>query len=224
MKSALFATILFLFCGTLFGTAPYPPRVFSDDRFCFVAGFPWPDQEGKVLVIRTINKTMLFGLEELGISRTIRSTAGIGWYREAIGYVGRFRMQTSGPESPTAWGFYFRDQNGHEFLIRLPSGDFLDPQRELDRASLDEMTARQAEKLIRSEDPFTRRAGAIQLGQLGALASISLLSDLLDDTSSYTQYAQGREPETVYFVREAAAEAIQLLKQKATSEQVRNEK
>lgn len=210
MRIALFTVVASLVCGTLLATPPFPPRVFSDDRFCYVIGFPWPDQDGKVLIIRTIRKTTLLSLQEIGIKEPIHTTAGIDWYREAVGYVGQFKAL----DDAVKWGFYFRGAGGYEFAISLPDGRIFDPELELDRTLLNAMTVKHAEKLASSGDSHNRKAAAIHLGELGGSSSIEVLKRLLGDDSLYTLHRSGDELKTVYYVREAAEAAISQIEER----------
>ena len=208
MKPIVIGIIFSLICGCLSATAPFPPKVFSDDRFSFVVAFPWPDQEMKVLMIRTIRKTSLFSLEELGVKNSGYTTAGSTWYQDTIGYVARLRTTDQAVEPAYIWAFYFRDVKGKEVVIDLAKSKLIDPSTTLDRGFILEHTIRKAESLLSSTEPRERRAGAIHLGQLGRSGSLEKLRRLLDDDSSYTQIAQDQEERTVFYVREAAEEAM----------------
>ena len=221
MKPIAIGIIFSLICGALFATAPYPPKVFSDDRFSFVVGFPWPDQETKVLMIRTIRKTSLFSLKELGIENSGYTTAGSTWYQDAIGYVERLRTAEQAIEPSYIWAFYFRNADGKEVLIDLAKSELIDPAKALDRAFLLNLNIRNAEKLLDSTKPRERRAGAIHLGQLGDSGNLEKLRHLLDDDSSYTQIEANQEARTVFYVRAAAEEAIRQIEARSNDDGVK---
>lgn len=208
MKPIVIGIICSMFFGSLSATPPFPPRVFSDDKFSFVVGFPWPDQEKKVLVIRTIRKTSLFSLEELGIENVGYTTAGTTWYQGAIGYVERLRTAEQAVEPSYVWAFYFRNAEGKEVVIDLAESKLIDASKALDSAFLLELNIRKAENLLGSAKPRERWTGAIHLGQLGRSACLEKLRRLLDDDSSYTQITPNQEERTVFYVKEAAEEAM----------------
>ena len=71
-----------------YATTPFPPKVFANDSWALVAAFAWPDENDKVLIIRTVRKTSLLSLEDLGITGLDEwTTAGSEWYQNSIGYV-----------------------------------------------------------------------------------------------------------------------------------------
>lgn len=196
--------------ASTYATTPYPPKVFANDSWAFVAAFAWPDENDKVLIIRTVRKTSLLSWEELGIEGMDEwTTAGSRWYQNSIGYVTSLRTKGMEPETHLRV-FYFRDKKGRESIVDINSGKLIDSATVLNKDELDKKTMSNAVSLLRSDSPQDRQTAAIHLGQLGANRDMPELTKLLEDESSYTQIS-GKEEKTVYYVKEAAEEAIRLI-------------
>jgi hypothetical protein len=199
-----------------YATTPFPPKVFAHDSWAFVAAFAWPDENDKVLIIRTVRKTSLLSLEEMGIRKLdIRTTAGSRWYQNSIGCVSSLRIKGMKPESHLRV-FYFRDQDGTESIIDLNTCKLIDPTTISNKEDLDRATLSNAALLLKSDEPQDRQTAAIHLGQLRASEYLQELTRLLDDEAAYTQIS-GEETKTVYYVKEAAEQAIRLIKSKTTA-------
>jgi len=213
MKRLIISIIFCVVCTKVNATTPFTPKVFKNDSWVFVAGFAWPDEDGKVLIIRTAKKTSLLSLDELGIKQIGEwSTAGSRWYQNSIGYVTSLRIKGMDSKSHLRV-FYFRDRNGRESIVDLNSNKLIDPKTILKRADLDKLTISKAASLLKSNNPQDRQTAAIHLGQLGASKYLQELTNLLNDKATYTQIS-GKEEKTVYYVKEAAERAIQLLNSK----------
>ena len=112
--------------------------------------------------------------------------------------------------------FYFRNIDGKERIIDLNTFTQIDPALVLNRSDLNERTITEASNLIQSENPHDRQTAAIHLGHLGNRGHLSVLRDLLNDETSFTQ-TSGNETRTVYFVKEAAKKATALITQRDTA-------
>ena len=208
--------MLCVLSSRVYATTPFPPKVFANDSWAFVAAFAWPDENDKLLIIRTVRKTSLLSLEELGIKKLdVWTTAGSRWYQNSIGYVTSLRVKDMEPNSHLRV-FYFRDKDGTESVIDLNTSKLIEPGGIMNRDDLDKKTLSIAASLLKSDRPQDRQTAAIHLGQLGTSEYSEELTRLLDDKSAYTQIS-GREEKTVYYVKEAAEEAIRLIKLKNTA-------
>jgi len=212
MKYLVMSIILCLICAKTQATPPFPPKVFANDSWAFIAAFAWPDENDKVLIIRTVRKTTLLSLEELGIERVVESSAGSQWYQNAIGYVTLMRIKGMAPESRLRV-FYFRDKNGKESVIDLSTFNLIESSVILNKDDLDKKTTSNAALLLKSSKSQERQTAAIHLGQLKANEHLQGLTKLLNDDASYT-LGSGEEKKTIYFVREAAKTAIRLINSK----------
>ncbi len=100
MKRIVISLVICVMSVTANATTPFPPKVFANDSWAFVAAFAWPDENDKVLIIRTVRKTSLLSLDELGIRQIGEwSSAGSGWYQNSIGYVTSLRIKGMEPGS-----------------------------------------------------------------------------------------------------------------------------
>jgi hypothetical protein len=216
MKIIVIGIMLCVLSSRVYATTPFPPKVFANDSWAFVAAFAWPDENDKVLIIRTTRKSSLLSLEDLGIKKLdVWTTAGSKWYQNSIGYVTSLRVK--GMETnPHLRVFYFRDKDGTEAVIDLNTSQLIESGRILNRDDLDKKTLSNAASLLKSDRPQDRQTAAIHLGQMGASEYAEELTRLLDDKSAYTQ-GSGRKEKTVYYVKEAAEEAIRLIKLKNTA-------
>lgn len=216
MKRIAIGIMLCVLSSRAYATTPFPPKVFANDSWAFVAAFAWPDENDKVLIIRTVRKTSLLSLEDLGIKKLdVWTTAGSRWYQNSIGYVFSLRVKGTKPESHLR-AFYFRDKDGTESVIDLNTGSLIDPTTILNKDDVDKTTLLHAAGLLKSDEPQDRQTAAIHLGQLGASEYLQDLTRLLADEASYTQIT-GKEEKTVYYVKEAAEHAIRLIKSKSTA-------
>ncbi len=136
------------------------------------------------------------------------------WYQNAIGYV--VSLQIRGPARDASSLFYFRNKEGVETIIDLNTNALIDPRLVLNRTELDKMTIAEAVNLIQSERSQDRQTAAIHLGHLGSRKHFSTLTNLLNDKASFTQIS-GNERKTVYFVKDAAEKAIEMIKQRETA-------
>jgi hypothetical protein len=201
-------------CVTANATTPFLPKVFANDSWTFIAGFAWPDENDKILIIRTVRKTTLLSLDDLGITplEDVMTTAGSRWYQNSIGYVASVKIR--GMESDSSLRvFYFRNRKGKESVIDLNTGKLIEPASILNKADLDKKTISEAAALLKSDKPEDRQTAAIHLGQLGTDEYLKELTGLLNDKAAYTQIS-GKEEKTVYYVKEAAEESLQLIKSK----------
>lgn len=200
-------------------TTPLPSKVFSDDPYCFIVGFPWPDQNGSVLMIRSLGRTHDFSLRDLDITPQQHMTsAGYDWYINAIGMFSGGRVLS---EDKTPWIhiFCFRHKDGREILLDTHTGERLDKKEiELDLSMLRRDFASRVAGLMGSPDPRDRETGAIHAGHLRMTNELSKLKGLLLDESYSVRIDQGA-PTKVYYVKEAAEQAIQ----KITQEQAQDE-
>lgn len=211
IKTLVFALTIFAVCVHTYATRPFAPAIFSDGGDAFVVGFAWPDQNGNVLIIRTMRETASFSLDELGIAPFEGfSTAGYQWYQNAIGYVVTLNVK-NGEDTSLVRMFYFRHRDGKEAAIELSAMQPFDLSRITERDELDRKTVSQADKLLRSPNPRDRQTAAIHLGDLRSQQHLQDMIKLLEDRSSSTRGSGGRA-ETVYFVRDAAKEAIRLIR------------
>lgn len=217
MKKLLLSLCVFVICLKAYATTPFPPKVFANDSWVFVAGFAWPDEHDKVLIIRTVRKTALLSLDELGITplEDVMTTAGSMWYQNSIGYVTSVKVKGADSES-NLHVFYFRNRKGKESVVDLNTGKFIEPTTILNKADLDKKTISNAASLLKSDKPQERQTAAIHLGHLRAEEHLQGLAKLLNDKASYTQIS-GKEEKTVYYVKEAAEKAIQLINSKNTA-------
>ncbi|MFC1499324.1 hypothetical protein ACFLS1_12755 [Verrucomicrobiota bacterium] len=215
MKRIAISILICAICARANATTPYPPKVFANDSWAFVAGFAWPDENHKVLVIRTVRKTSLLTLDELGITPHEWSTAGSGWYQNSIGYVTSLRIKDMDSEARLRV-FYFRNKDGKESVIDLNTSTLIEPTTILNKNDLGKKTISNAVSLLKSGRPQDRQTAAIHLGQLGASEHLPELTKLLKDKAAYTQ-TSGKVTKTVYYVKEAAEKAIQLIKSKNTA-------
>ena len=213
MKPLITFLVTCSFCVQSYATRPYSPKVFASDSFTYAVGFAWPDQNGKVLMIRSIRKTSLFSLEELGIStRGEVSTAGHRWCQNSIGYVTRVKI--AGEDSTSFHQIlYFRHRDGHEIAIDVNSSKLINLSSILDMDKLNKHTISEATKLLNSKNPKDRQTGAIHLGQLQASAYLPELKKQLNDDAYFTQVSKN-ETNKVYYVKEAAEKAIELINKK----------
>ena len=212
MKRCLLIIIICAACVNAYATRPFPPKVFANDGFAFVVGFAWPDQDGNVLLIRTMRETALFSLDDLGF-RPFEdwTTAGHRWYQNAIGYVTTLEIKDDNVGSMVR-AFYFRHRDGKETAIDLRTMQFIDLKTVQDRETLDNKSVSVAAGLLKSHDPRDRQTSAIHLGQLRSRQHLEELIALLDDNASLTRGSSGKM-ETIYYVREAAEEAIKLIQE-----------
>jgi hypothetical protein len=216
MKKLAISILIFAICAGANATRPYRPKVFANNGWAFVAAFAWPDQNEKVLIIRTKRKTSLLSLDELGIKKPARrSTAGFMWYQYSIGYVTSLRLKGKEPASYLRV-FYFRDKNGKESIVDLNTSKLIESTTMLNKDDLDRKTISEAASLLKSDSPQDRQTAAMHLGQLGATEYLPQLTKLLKDKAAYTQ-TKGRETKTVYYVKEAAEKAIELINSKNTA-------
>ena len=214
MKRFAIPIMICAICATANATTPFPPKVFANDSWTLVAGFAWPDENDKVLIVRTVRKTTLLSLDELGITplEELMTTAGSQWYQNSIGYV--TWMKVKGTDSGSSLRvFYFRNKEGKESIVNLNTSKLIEPTSVLNNTDLDKKTMSEAAALLKSERPQDRQTAAIHLGQLGASDYLKELTALLNDKAAYTRIS-GKEETTVYYVKEAAEVAIQLIKSK----------
>ena len=210
MKRIAISILVCVMCARANATTPFPPTVFANDSWAFVAAFAWTDENDKVLIIRTIRKTSLLSLEELGIKKLDEWTsAGSRWYQNSIGYVTSLRVKGMEPESHLRV-FYFRNKDGEESVIDLNSNTLIEPTTILNKDDLDKKSISSAASLLKSDRPQDRQTAAIYLGQLGGSGHLPELTKLLEDKAAYTQIS-GKEKKTVSYVKEAAEKAIQLI-------------
>ena len=214
MKRFLISILFCVICSQAHATTPFPPKVFANDSWAFVAGFAWPDENDKVLIIRTIRKTTLLSLDELGITpmEDVMTSAGSQWYQNSIGYISSLRIKGMEPESHLRV-FYFRNRDGKESFVDVNTGKLLKPTTILNKNDLNRKTTSNAASLLKSDNPQDRQTAAIHLGQLGASEHLQQLTKLLSDKSAYTEIS-GKEERTVYYVKEAAQKAIELIHSK----------
>lgn len=142
------------------------------------------------------------------------TTAGSGWYQNAIGYFISIQTSTNGEYKHV---FYLRDSRGKETFIDLGNYKRLTLANIIDRARLNDRTAMKAARLLQSTDPFDRQTGAIHLGQLKAGRYLRDLEKLVGDQAYFTQISNN-ETKTVFFVAEAAKAAIEKIKQGTASQ------
>jgi hypothetical protein len=215
----LFIIILCVVCTKAHATTPLAPKIFENDSWTFVAGFAWPDENDKVLIIRTVRKTTLLSLDELVITPLEEleewTTAGSAWYQNSIGYVTSVKVKGTDSESDLRV-FYFRNRNGKESVVNLKTSKLIEPSTILNKAGLDKKTVSNAILLLKSDRAHDRQTAAIHLGQLGASEHLQRLIKLLGDKAAYTQIS-GKEEKTVHYVKEAAEKAIQSIKSKMTA-------
>ena len=144
MKVILSVFLVLLGASCCRATTPFSPAIFENDNFTFIVGFPWPDQNEKVLLIRTMERTSLFSLDELGLTPFEEvTTAGYGWYQNSIGYVTSLKTRNKHSESHHRV-FYFRHRNGKEIVIDLKTKEIINPASVLDKQSLDKKTISEA--------------------------------------------------------------------------------
>ena len=221
MKRFVIVIIICVVCGNSHATTPYAPRIFANDSWAFVAGFAWPDQNGKVLIIRTAHKTSLFSRDELGINTSkmeIVSTAGYDWYHHSIGHRVTSLKVKLGTSESRLHVFCFRHRDGKEAIIDLNSNELIDLNSIVDKNALNKITISKAASLLKSDKPQDRQTAAIHLGQLGASEYLQELTNLLNDKAAHTYTrVSTKEEKTVYYVRDAAKKAIELINSKQTA-------
>lgn len=221
MKRIAISILLCIIGTTVNATTPYPPKVFVNDSWTFVAGFAWPDENDKVLIIRTVEKTSLLSLEELAIPIKTWSTAGSEWYQNSIGFVTSVKIKGAHSE-PDRHVFYFRNRNGKESVVDLNTTKLIGPATILNRVELNRKTISHATSLLRSSRPHDRQTAATHLGHLGTPKHLSQLTKLLSDKAAYTQIS-GDQERTVYYVKEAAEKAIKLINSKNATNKTNGE-
>jgi hypothetical protein len=212
MKRLMISIIFCVVCIIAHATTPYPPKIFVNDNYTFAVGFAWPDQNDKVLIIRTKANTSLYSFDELGLGHSNLeeiSTAGFAWCRNSIGYVTSLRIKDKDSERSLRV-FYLRHKSGAEVIVDLDSSKLIDSAAVSEKDNLDEKTISRAASLLESEKPRDRQTAAIHLGQLKAKGYLQELTKLLNDDASYT-VTSGKETRTVYYVKEAAERAIHLM-------------
>lgn len=221
MKRIAITIMVSVMCVTANATTPFPPKVFANDSWAFIAGFAWPDKNDKVLIIRTVRTTALLSLDELGITplEEVLTTAGSRWYQSSIGYVTKVKVKTRDAESNIRV-FYFRNRKGKESVVDLSSSKLIDPAIIMNKDDLDKKTISNAAALLKSDRPQDCQTAAIHLGQLGASEYLQQLRKLLNDRAAYTQIS-GKKEKTVSYVKEAAEKAIELINSQNAANKVR---
>lgn len=215
MKRTVLVILLGILCSQSDATRPFSPQVFVDDDSVYAVGFPWPDQNDDVLLIRSMRKTYTFSLDDLGIRRAGEmSTAGYRWYRNSIGFVFTVKLKE---ETSRARVFCFRHRSGHVVLIDVNSGAHIELSSMPDKNSLNREAIRAAAALLKSDQPRDRQTAAIHLGQLNAGQYLRELKKLLGD-EAFTTWSTKTESRKVYYVKEAAQQAIELIGQGNESE------
>jgi len=218
MKSLTLGLVILGLYTQAYATRPFPSAIFVNDGFTFVAGFPWPDQDGNVLIIRTMRTTASFSIDALGLTPFEEfSLRGYQWYQNAIGYVATNHFK-AGDEQSFSHIFYFRHRSGKDVAIDLGAMQPIEDSNVLDRDALDRRTISKAARLLRSQDPRERQTAAIHLGQLRSEQHLPQIMSLLGDPASYTR-GSGADIERVYYVREAAEKAIRLIQEAKSSNQ-----
>ena len=242
MKRLVISVVFYMVCATSHATTPFSPRVFASDGWIHVVGFAWPDQNGKVLIVRTRDTTSFFSLEELGMEPGVLecvSTAGHQWYQQSIGYVILLPDRDKDSLSRRRV-LYLRDKEGRETAldlssgelmdfstisdkktisqIKLSSGELIDLPTMSDRYVITKRSISEAASLLRSNNAQDREAGAMHLGQLLARDYLQELKGLLND-DAYASQKSGDETKRIYFVREAAQKAIDLISGQNTANQ-----
>ncbi|MCC5846350.1 MAG: hypothetical protein JJU05_19040 [Verrucomicrobia bacterium] len=209
MKPFLFCLLLIL-TQTARATRPFPPRIFAQDDFTFIVGFPWPDQDENVLYMRTRRHSAQFSMADLGVNLLDEfSTAGSLWYQNAIGYVLRHQIPARENEPARHQSlFVFRHRSGTETAIDLLELNIVEAAELPDREILREHGIRAAAQLLASNSARDRETAALHLGQLRSRKHIPQLNRLLEDPATSSVSSDGGPFRTVYFVREAAKTAL----------------
>jgi hypothetical protein len=210
MKHLLLSLCILMLAQTARATRPFPPRIFAQDDFAFIIGFPWPDQDENVLYVRTMRGSAQFRMADLGVDpMDAFSTAGSRWYQNAIGYV--LRHQIPARENEPArhqFLFVFRHRSGTETAIDLLELNIVEAADLPDREILREHGIRAAAQLLGSNSARDRETAAIHLGQLRSREHIPQLTRLLEDPATSSVSTSRGPARTVYFVREAAQTAL----------------
>ena len=209
MKIFGIGVLLFMVSVASHATTPFAPKVFVNDSFTVVIGFAWPDQDENILMIRTRNEMSHFSTEELGLPIEVMTTAGSKWYQNSIGYVTSLQTKDAVSGSLSRI-FYFRNRVGQKVIIDVNLMKRVEPATILDQETLNRKTESVAADLLKSKNPKDRQTAAIHLGQLGSKSYLEDLGRLLEDGASYTEYSGGKSRE-VYYVKEAAERAIELI-------------
>jgi len=217
MKKTLNSLALVSMLTMAHGTTPFPAKIFENNGQIFAAGFAWPDQNDKVLIIRGGKGTSMFSLDQLGIYNTTWTTAGSMWYQQSIGlsFVSKVKGIEGIDEDIFRSVFYFRNIEGKEAIINLSTNKLIERSNIVDMSKLDEAINKKAASLLESADPFVRETGAMHLGYSGTTEHLSELDSLLQDKALVGRIFEG-EKKVVYHVRDAAAEAIRKIKLKNT--------
>jgi len=215
MNPLLLSLLLLGFAQSARATRPFPPRIFAQDSFAFIVGFPWPDQDENVLYIRTRGNSAQFSLADLGMSTFWEiSTAGSRWYQNGIGYVLRHQIPARENEfTGHHFLFVFRHRSGTETAIDLDNLKVLDSAALPDREVLREHGIRAAAQLLASNSARDRETAALHLGQLRSREHIPQLTRLLKDPATSSVSTNLGPARTVYIVREAAQTALQQMEE-----------
>jgi len=209
MRKLLVCLIVCAVCSPSLATRPFRPKVFANDSFTFVVGFAWADQNDKTLIVRSARKTYMYSRKDLGFKDLEKmSSAGSMWYQQSIGFVTSAKIREGGDADSRCRIFYFRDKKGNEAIIDVNSGRLLTTKQIVEKDKLAKQTAAEAAKLLKSENPRDRQTGAIHLGQLKAKEYRKELTALLKDNASSTVVYGSKKVKTVYYVKDAAAEAL----------------
>jgi len=215
MKHLLLSLLLLGFAQSARATQPFPPRIFAQDSFAFIVGFPWPDQDENVFYIRTMRGSAQFRMADLGVDPGGEmSTAGSRWYQNAIGYVLRHQIPARDNEAARYQSlFVFRHRSGTETAIDLDNLKVLDSAALPDREVLREHGIRAAAQLLASNSARDRETAALHLGQLRSREHIPQLTRLLKDPATSSVSTNLGPARTVYIVREAAQTALQQMEE-----------
>ena len=207
----MFVIVLQLFVGlSVYATTPFSAKIFCDDPYCFAVGFPWPDQNDSVLMIRNMSTTHNYSLNDLGIDIRHTTTAGYDWYENAIGMLMEVRVRTTN-SMPWMRIFYFRNMDGKEILINTHTGQYIDKKSIiLDRHMYQRNLESHIMSLLSSPKPRDRQTGAIHAGISQLTNGLPILRGLIHD-KSYTIHINQGEAKQIYFVKEAAEEAIRVI-------------
>jgi hypothetical protein len=154
----------------------------------------------------------VFSLEDLGMDEAIEkiqvTVSSYWWSQDALVFFG-----------PRDEWFIARLHWGDLLIIELRDGT-LRRMEDLPKPTQDELTAfirtRAKERvlaMLHAKDPLDRHTAALHAGQLKITEAKPVLRALLLDEAAYKTYPP-KEGKTVYFVREAAAKALEAMGEK----------
>ncbi len=195
-----------------YATTPYPNEdyVSKTGRYRVVLSpEKYPEDPPLVLYDNKDEQQFPFSLEQLRLELRldppnyqflIRSTAGLGWYRNSIGV---FDHDEKFFILKLAWPQFVVLNLQKRLFEETPSPELLNEARTL-------ITSLALEWLY-SEDPYKRETGAITCKDLKATAGIERLKSLLHDPAVYLTGSGSSSDDSgkmVFYVRMAAEEAL----------------